>query len=46
MLNQDYTAKSPDLEDVILTKVGRILDELYIYLKLPEKSIVARSAGL
>lgn len=35
MLNKDYTAKLLDLEDVIITNVENISDELHVYLELP-----------
>lgn len=37
MLNQNHTTKLLDLEDVILTNVENISDELHIYLELPRK---------
>ena len=37
MLNQDYTAKLLDLEDVIITNVENVSEELHIYLELPRK---------
>lgn len=37
MLNQDYTAKLLNLEDVIITNVENISEELHIYIALPRK---------
>ena len=37
MLNQDYTAKLLNLEDVIITNVENISDQLHIYIELPRK---------
>ena len=37
MLNQNYTAKLLDLEDVIITKVEKISEEIHIYLELLRK---------
>lgn len=37
MLNQDYTAKLLNLEDVIITNVETISEELHINLELPRK---------
>lgn len=37
MLNNDYTAKILDLEDVIITNVENISEEVHIYLELPRK---------
>ena len=37
MLNQDYTAKLPNLEDVIITNVENISEELHINIELPRK---------
>lgn len=37
MLNQDYTAKLLNLEDVIITNVENISEELHINLELPRK---------
>ena len=37
MLNQNYTAKLLDLEDVIITNVENISEELHIYIELPRK---------
>ena len=35
MLKKDYTAKLLNLEDVILTKVENISEEVHVYLELP-----------
>ena len=35
MLKKDYTAKLLNLEDVIITKVENISEEVHIYLELP-----------
>ena len=35
MLNKDYTAKLLNLEDVIITNVDSISEEVHIYLELP-----------
>lgn len=37
MLNQDYTAKLLNLEEVIVTNVENISEELHIYIELPRK---------
>ena len=37
MLNQNYTAKLLNLEDVIITNVENIFEELQIYIELPRK---------
>ena len=37
MLNQDYTAKLLNLEDVMITNVENISEELHIYIELPRK---------
>lgn len=37
MLNNDYTAKILNLEDVIITNVENISEEVHIYLELPRK---------
>ena len=36
MLNNDYTAKLLDLEDVIITNIENISGELHVYLELPQ----------
>ena len=40
MLNQDYTAKLLNLEDVIITNVENIADQLHIYIELPREKHV------
>ena len=37
MLNQDYTAKLLNLEDVIITNVENLAEELHVYIELPRK---------
>ena len=37
MLNTDYTAKVLDLEEVIVTNVENVSEELHIYIELPRK---------
>ena len=37
MLSQNYTAKLLNLEDVMITNVENISEELHIYLELPRK---------
>lgn len=37
MLDKDYTAKLLNLEDVIITNVENISDELHVYLELPRR---------
>ena len=37
MLNHNYTAKLLNLEDVIITEVENISEELHIYIELPRK---------
>lgn len=46
MLNQDYTAKLLNLEDIIITNVENICEELHISIELPRKSIFALPAAL
>jgi hypothetical protein len=38
MLNQDYTTKLLNLEDVIITNVENIGSEVHIHLELPRKA--------
>ena len=45
MLNQDYTAKLLDLEDVIITNVENISEELHIYIELPQKEHTCPACG-
>ncbi len=40
MLMTDYTAKFLNLEDVIITNVENISDQLHIYIELPRKKHV------
>ena len=35
MLDKDYTAKLLNLEDVIITNVENISEEVHVYLELP-----------
>ena len=37
MLNQNYTAEFLNLEDVMITNVENIYEELHIYIELPQK---------
>lgn len=45
MLNQDYTTEMLNLEDVIITKVQNISDQLHIYLELPRREHVCPCCG-
>ena len=45
MLNQDYTAKLLNLEDVIITNVENISDQLHIYIELPRGKHVCPVCG-
>ena len=45
MLNQDYTTELLNLEDVIITKVQNISDQLHIYLELPRREHVCPCCG-
>jgi len=45
MLNQDYTAKILDLEDVMITNVEQFSNELHIYLELPVKEHICPVCG-
>ena len=45
MLNQDYTAKLLNLEDVIITNVENISDQLHIYIELPRRKHVCPCCG-
>ena len=45
MLMKDYTAKLLDLEDVIITKVENISDQLHINIELPRKSHICPVCG-
>jgi len=45
MLNQDYTAKLLDLEDVIVRKVEKEENELHIDIELPRKEHICPECG-
>ena len=45
MLNQDYTSKLLNLEDVIITNVDNISDQLHIYIELPRRKHVCPVCG-
>ena len=45
MLMKDYTAKLLDLEDVIITKVENISNQLHISIELPRKAHVCPDCG-
>lgn len=45
MLNQDYTTKLLNLEDVIITGVENISDQLHIFIELPRKKHVCPCCG-
>ena len=45
MLNQDYTTKLLNLEDVIITGVENISDQLHIYIELPRGEHVCPACG-
>ena len=45
MLNQDYTSKLHNLEDVIITNVENIADQLHIYIELPREKHVCPVCG-
>ena len=45
MLNQDYTAKILNLEDVIITNVENISDQLHISIELPRRKHVCPCCG-
>ncbi len=45
MLNMDYTAKILKLEDVIITEVNNLADQLHIYLELPRKKHICPCCG-
>lgn len=45
MLNQDYTSKLLNLEDVIITNVENISDQLHIYIELPRRKHVCPCCG-
>ena len=45
MLNQDYTSKFLNLEDVIITNVENVDDKLHIYIELPRDKHVCPVCG-
>jgi len=45
MLNQDYTSKLLNLEDVIITNVENVNDQLHIYIELPRDKHVCPACG-
>ena len=45
MLNQDYTSKLLNLEDVIITNVENVVDQLHIYIELPRDKHVCPACG-
>lgn len=45
MLMTDYTSKLLNLEDVIITNVENIADQLHIYLELPRTSHICPACG-
>lgn len=45
MLNQNYTTELLGLEDVIITKVENISEEVHIYLELPRKKHICPACG-
>ena len=45
MLNQDYTAKLLNLEDIIITNVENICEELHISIALPRKKHICPACG-
>lgn len=45
MLNQDYTTKLLDLEDVIITNVENISDQLHISIELPRRKHTCPCCG-
>lgn len=45
MLMKDYTAKLLNLEDVIITNVENICDQLHIYLELPRANHLCPACG-
>ena len=45
MLNQDYTSKLLNLEDVIITNVENIKDQLHLYIELPRDKHVCPVCG-
>ena len=45
MLNKDYTAKLLNLEDVIITDVKNLCNEVHISLQLPRKAHICPACG-
>ena len=45
MLMTDYTVKLLNLEDVIITNVENISDQLHIYIELPRRKHVCPCCG-
>ena len=45
MLTQDYTTKLLNLEDVIITNVENISDQLHIYIELPRRKHICPCCG-
>lgn len=45
MLTQDYTTKLLDLEDVIITKVQNVSNQLHVYLELPRRNHTCPCCG-
>ena len=45
MLNQDYTSKLLNLEDVIITNIDNISEQLHIYIELPRTKHVCPVCG-
>ena len=45
MLTKDYTAKFLNLEDVIITNVENVLDQLHIYIELPRRKHICPCCG-
>ena len=45
MLTKDYIAKFLNLEDVIITNVENVLDQLHIYIELPRRKHICPCCG-
>ena len=45
MLMKDYTAKLLNLEDVIITNIENILDQIHIYIELPRRKHICPCCG-
>ena len=45
MLDKDYTAKLLNLEDVIITNVENISEEVHVYLELPRAKHRCHACG-